>query len=361
LPRGRYTALMTTHYATDLQRWNAVASRDRGANGAFVFAVRTTGVYCRPHCHSRLPLRANVSFYDSWAQAQAAGFRACKRCAPASDAADEPVLAIVREACRTLESSESGVTLTDLAAAAGMSRFHFHRVFKKHVGVTPKQYALAQRARRYKDVLGGERSITSAIYEAGFGSPARAYEVANEVLGMTAGAYRAGGAGERIAFGTASTSLGFIAVAATSRGICAIEFADDEAALADSLRARFPKAQLSEDEPALRSAVARVVGHVDQPDAGLDLPLDIRGTAFQLRVWQALRRIPPGTTATYAEVAAQIGAPRAARAVASACAANPVALAIPCHRVRRSDGGEGGYRWGLQRKRALVLGESGRR
>jgi AraC family transcriptional regulator, regulatory protein of adaptative response / methylated-DNA-[protein]-cysteine methyltransferase len=348
---------MTTDYRTEAERWEAVRARDTEARGAFVFAVRTTGVYCRPDCRSRLPLRANVRFYDSCGRAEAAGFRPCKRCTPAAAAGTDPMLVAVKAACRALEGAESSIPLAELAASARVSPYHFHRVFKQHIGVTPKQYALAHRARRYKDELAGEGSITEAIYEAGFASAARAYDVAVTGLGMTAGAYRAGGAGERIAFGTAATSLGFLAVAATSRGVCAIEFADDEEALASLLRARFPNAELRADEPALRAALAHVVRYLDRPESALDLPLDIRGTAFQQRVWLAVRRIPLGTTTTYGEIAASIGAPRATRAVASACAANPVALAIPCHRVHRADGGDGGYRWGVERKRSLVRNE----
>jgi AraC family transcriptional regulator of adaptative response/methylated-DNA-[protein]-cysteine methyltransferase len=348
---------MTQHFESDSERWRAVETRDKTADGTFVFAVRTTGVYCRPHCPSRLPLRANVEFYDLAAQAQRAGFRACKRCAPDRDRAPEPALDAVRAACRRIEASQEPLLLEELAAHAGLSPYHFHRIFRKHVGVTPKQYAVAHRLQRYREGLASKRSVTEALFDAGFGSVTRAYETAGDGLGMTARVYRAGGPGERIAFGVASSSLGSVGVAATGRGVCAIEFTGDAGAFEAVLRRRFPNAQLREDEAGLRATLAAIVARIEDADESVALPLDIRGTAFQLRVWQELRRIPSGRTATYREIADAIGAPRAVRAVASACAANPVALAVPCHRVRRSDGGDGGYRWGVERKRALVQKE----
>ena len=348
---------MNHHFETDSERWQAVRTKDRSADGAFVFAVRTTGVYCRPHCHSRLPLRTNVRFYAAPALAESDGFRACKRCSPALPLAPEPALEIARAACRQIETAEVPPSLGELAAAAGLSAYHFHRLFKKHVGVTPKQYATAQRIARFRAGLDAKRPVTDALYDAGFGSATRASESAGARLGMTASAYRAGGAGERIAFATAPSSLGLVAVAATERGVCAIEFADDVPTFESALRARFARADVREDDAVLRAALAAIVRHIDRPSEALDLPMDIRGTAFQQRVWQELRRIPLGATATYAEVAAAIGAPRAVRAVGSACANNPVALAVPCHRVRRSDGGDGGYRWGIDRKRALLRNE----
>jgi AraC family transcriptional regulator of adaptative response/methylated-DNA-[protein]-cysteine methyltransferase len=322
-----------------------------------VFAVRTTGIYCRPNCRSRLPLRSNVRFYTEPALAESAGYRACKRCAPAQAQSPEPALEIVHAACRQIEMAETPPPLAELAAAAGLSPFHFHRVFKKTVGVTPKQYAAAHRLDRFRAGLDAKRAVTDALYDAGFGSASRASEYADAGLGMTATTYRAGGAGERIAFATAPSSLGLVAVAATERGVCAIEFADDVPTFESALRARFARADVREDDAVLRAALAAIVRHIDRPSEALDLPMDIRGTAFQQRVWQELRRIPLGATATYAEVAAAIGAPRAVRAVGSACANNPVALAVPCHRVRRSDGGDGGYRWGIDRKRALLRNE----
>ena len=348
---------MNQHFETDSERWQAVQSRDRSADGAFVFAVRTTGVYCRPHCHSRLPLRANVRFYAAPGLAESDGFRACKRCSPALPLAPEPALEIARAACRRIEASEVPPALGELAAAAGLSVYHFHRLFKKHVGVTPKQYAAAQRLARFRAGLDAKRPVTDALYDAGFGSATRAAESAGAGLGMTASAYRAGGAGEQISFTSAVSSLGLVGVAATQRGVCAIEFADDLASFERALRSRFPRADVAADDAGLSATVAAVVRHVDTPAMALDLPLDVRGTAFQQRVWEALRRIPDGTTATYADVARVIGAPRAVRAVGAACGKNPVALAIPCHRVVRSDGGEGGYRWGVDRKRAILRSE----
>jgi AraC family transcriptional regulator of adaptative response/methylated-DNA-[protein]-cysteine methyltransferase len=351
---------MNHHFETDSERWQAVRTKDRSADGAFVFAVRTTGVYCRPHCHSRLPLRTNVRFYAAPALAESDGFRACKRCSPALPLAPEPALEIARAACRQIETAEVPPSLGELAAAAGLSAYHFHRLFKKHVGVTPKQYATAQRIARFRAGLDAKRPVTDALYDAGFGSATRASESAGARLGMTASAYRAGGPGECISFATAASSLGLVGVAATQRGVCAIEFADDGAAFERALHLRFPRAAIQADEAGLRTTVDAVVRHIDAPGNALDLPLDVRGTAFQQRVWEALRRIPIGTTATYAEVAAAIGAPRAVRAVGNACGKNPVAVAIPCHRVVRNDGGEGGYRWGADRKQAILQSERAR-
>jgi AraC family transcriptional regulator of adaptative response/methylated-DNA-[protein]-cysteine methyltransferase len=352
---------MNPHFESDAERWRAVQTRDPAADGSFVFAVRTTGVYCRPHCRSRLPLRANVEFHAGAAQAESAGFRACKRCAPDRRHQPQPALDAVRAACRRIETSQEPVRLEELAAAAGLSRYHFHRVFRKHVGVTPTQYAAAQRLQRYREGLASNRSVTEALFDAGFGSASRAYESADCGLGMTATTYRAGGAGERIAFALTASSLGSVGVAATERGVCAIEFAVDGAGFESALRRRFPNARLTEDAIGLRAMLAAIVDRIERGDESVALPLDIRGTAFQLRVWQELRRIPLGSTTSYGEIATAIGAPRAVRAVASACAANPAALAIPCHRVLRRDGGEGGYRWGIGRKRALLLKERVRR
>ena len=302
------------------------------------------------------PAGENVSFHLTCEAARQAGFRPCKRCRP-DEPAGERQAALVRRACRAIEVAETPPTLTELAGAAGLSPHHFHRVFKDVTGVTPKAYAVARRAERLQAGLQQAASVTEAIYDAGFNAPSRFYEGAPARLGMTPGAYRAGGKGEAIRFSVGDCSLGAILVAATAKGVCAITFGEDPSALVHGLQDRFPNAELAGGDPAFEATVARVVAAVEAPGTGLDLPLDIRGTAFQQRVWQALRAIPPGRTATYAEIAAALGAPAAVRAVAGACAANTLAVAIPCHRVIRSDGALSGYRWGVERKAALLRRE----
>jgi len=348
---------MSGLFQTPGERWKAVTERDRSADGAFVFAVRTTGVYCRPGCSSRAPRRENVSFFARWEEAEGAGFRACKRCAPNS-AEPNAALALVQRACRRIESAEHPLRLSELAGEAGLSPFHFQRLFKRQVGVTPRAYGDAARRRRFQDgLLSGDGSVTDAIYAAGFGSGTRAYDTAPATLGMLPSAYRAGGRGERITFGMVHTPLGYLAVAKTLRGVCALELGDDAERVRAAIAARFPRAELSEDEHALRAELAAAGAYVERPAEGLSLPLDVRGTAFQQRVWSALTQVPAGSTIAYSELARQVGNPRATRAVASACAANPVALAIPCHRAVRSDGAPGEYRWGAERKRTLLRGE----
>ena len=338
-------------------RYDAIRRRDPASDGAFFYGVQTTGVYCRPSCAARLARRENVSFHPTCDAAERAGFRPCKRCRPNEPALGERHAALVRRACRTIDAAETPPALAELAGAAGLSPYHFHRVFKDVTGVTPKAYAAARRANRVQDGLREAGSVTAAIYDAGFNAPSRFYEGAAGRLGMTPGTYRAGGTGEAIRFAVGECSLGSVLVAATAKGVCAIAFGDDPAALLHGLQDRFPKAELVGGDPAFEATVAQVVGAVEAPGTGLDLPLDIRGTAFQQRVWQALRAIPPGRTATYAEVAAALGAPAAVRAVAGACAANTLAVAIPCHRVIRSDGALSGYRWGVERKAALLRRE----
>ena len=347
----------TKAYSTEAQRWEAVVRRDRCADGHFYYSVRTTGVYCRPGCGARQPRRDNVAFYDNRAVAEAAGFRPCKRCRP-----DAPALAtrnaqIIAAACRAIETADETPTLAALARNAGMSQFHFHRLFKSVAGVTPRAYAAACRAKRLHATLPRAGSVTEAFYDAGFNSSGRFYAVADALLGMRPLAFRAGGAGVAIRFAIGQCSLGAILVAATTKGICAIMLGDDADRLMRDLQDRFPKAQLVGGDKDFERLVAQVVGLVERPGAIAELPFDLRGTAFQQRVWQALRAIPPGTTATYSDVAKRIGRPHAVRAVANACAANPVAIAIPCHRVVRRDGGLGGYRWGIDRKRALLARE----
>jgi AraC family transcriptional regulator of adaptative response/methylated-DNA-[protein]-cysteine methyltransferase len=339
---------------TDEQRWEAVRRRDPAAVGAFYYSVRTTGVYCRPTCAARLPRRENVDFHATCGDAERAGFRPCKRCRP-----NEPALGVrqalaVQKACRLIETSETLPSLAMLAEAAGLSRFHFHRIFKEVTGVTPKAYGDACRARRMRQELDACDTVTEALYGAGFNSNGRFYASAPEVLGMTATRFRAGGEGTVIRFAVGECSLGSILVAATDKGVCAIALGNDPNALVRALQDRFSNAKLVGGDREFEQQVAKVVGFVEKPARGLDLPLDIRGTAFQRRVWDAIRAIPPGSTATYTELAKRLGRPKSVRAVAQACASNAIAVAIPCHRVVRMDGSLAGYRWGVERKRALL-------
>ena len=343
--------------SSDEARWRAVERRDRTADGAFVYSVRTTGVYCRPGCAARLPRRENVAFHDSCAEAERVGFRPCKRCRPNEPALAEQHSAAVARACRMIEEAEEVPSLAALAQAEGLSRFHFHRLFKAVTGVTPKAYAAAHRGKRVRAELTQSGTVTEAIYGAGFNSNGRFYAAAPDLLGMTPTQFRAGGSGNVIRFAVGQCSLGAILVAATEKGVCAIELGDDPEALVRDLQNIFPKARLVGGDAAFERLVAKVVGFVEEPAQGLELPLDIRGTAFQQRVWKALRAIPASSTATYSEIARHIGRPKAVRAVAHACASNAIALAIPCHRVVRTDGSLAGYRWGVARKRALLSRE----
>lgn len=339
-------------------RWAAVVARDASQDGAFVFSVRTTGVYCRPSCSARAARPENVRFHASGADAVAAGFRPCKRCTPDLPSLAKRHAALVTEACRRIEAAPEPPKLEQLAAGAGVSAFHFHRVFRSVTGLTPRAYAIAHRGRRVRSELERSTTVTQAIYQSGYNSNGRFYAKAYAVLGMTPTVYRGGGATVEIRFAIGECSLGSILVARSDRGVCAILLGDDPEALARDLQRRFPRAELIGDDPEFDELVAAVVGFVEAPGLGLDLPLDVRGTAFQQRVWQALREIPAGETVSYAEVAGRIGAPAAVRAVAGACAANPLAVAIPCHRVVRTDGSLSGYRWGVERKRALLEREA---
>ncbi|MEO8599151.1 MAG: bifunctional DNA-binding transcriptional regulator/O6-methylguanine-DNA methyltransferase Ada [bacterium] len=339
--------------ATD-PRWALVQVRDPAADQLFVYAVRTTGVYCRPSSPTRLPRPENVEFFDTPAAAEAAGYRPSKRAAADRTSVAAQHAGLVASACRRIETAEELPTLATLAQEAGLSQYHFHRVFKSVVGLTPKGYADAHRARKVRAHLGRSQSVTEAIYDAGFNSNSRFYAASGSLLGMTPTDYRAGGVNAQIRFAVGECSLGSILVAHSERGVCAILLGDDPDALARSLQDTFPRAELIGGDHDFEQLIAKVVGFIETPALGLDLPLDVRGTAFQQRVWQALRAIPAGATASYTEIAARIGAPQAARAVAGACAANTLAVAIPCHRVVRSDGGISGYRWGVERKRALL-------
>jgi AraC family transcriptional regulator, regulatory protein of adaptative response / methylated-DNA-[protein]-cysteine methyltransferase len=338
----------------DEERWQAVKNRDSAFDGKFLFAVRTTGVFCRPSCASRPAKRENVTFFPTVAEAEKAGFRACKRCRPDRLGAPDPQIAAVKRACERIEQAEEAPKLAKLAVSAGLSRYHFHRVFKSITGVTPKAYAVQTRARRAADKLRTAGTVTEAIYDSGFNSSSRFYENTDARLGMTPGAARRGGAGTVIRFAVGQASLGAVLVAATKKGVCAILLGDDPDALVRDLQDRFPRAEFEGGNPEFERMVAEVVGLVEAPAQRLDLPLDIRGTAFQQKVWAALSAIPPGKTATYKEIARAIGQPKAVRAVAQACGANPLAIAIPCHRVVRSDGDLSGYRWGVERKRKLI-------
>ena len=345
-------------FADDESRWQALLRRDPGADGVFFYSVRTTGVYCRPSCAARRARRENVRFHVTGAEAEGAGFRPCKRCRPDQPGLAEQRAAVVARACRLIESAEEAPGLDALAAGAGMSRYHFHRVFTAVTGVTPKAYAAAHRARRVREELARRDTVTEAIYGAGFNSSGRFYAQAPGVLGMTPTDFRGGGDGASIRFAVGACSLGCVLVAATDRGVCAILLGDDRAALQRDLRRRFPRARLLGGDRAFGALVSTVVRFVETPALGLSLPLDVRGTAFRQRVWQALREVPAGSTTTYTRIAARIGAPKAVRAVAQACASNALAVAIPCHRVVRSDGALAGYRWGVRRKRALLAREA---
>lgn len=344
---------MIHKYATDEARWTAVQQRDREADGAFLFGVVTTGVYCRPGCASRTPRRENVRFFTTSADAERAGLRSCKRCVPTADAPDDRA-ELVRRACAIIDGTETPPTLTDLAEALGVSRFHFQRLFKQVIGVSPKQYALARRRDRLEAQLRGAESVTSALYDAGLTSSSQLYGSEQMSLGMKPTEYRKGGAGQHLRIATARSYLGWVAVAATERGISAIELGDTPEAVEQRVRDRFPAATFAENDADFAEAVAQVVAFLEQPARGLGLPLDIQGTAFQRRVWDALRQVPAGSTVSYTQLANQIGSPTAARAVAGACAANTLAVAIPCHRVVRENGDLSGYRWGIERKRTLL-------
>jgi len=352
-------------YADDDERWQAVATNDGDADGSFVYAVATTGVYCRPSCRSRRPNRENVRFFETAQDAREAGFRPCKACRPDELFAPDRDTALVEAVCRRIEAADAPLSLDDLAEDFHLSPSHLRRVFRAVTGVTPKQYAGAARAGRLRGLLSGaieggpdaQRSISSAIYAAGFESGSRVYATAARTLGMTPSAMCSGGAGEAIRFAVAPCYLGLVLIAATDRGLCAVEFGDSPEALRETLRQRFPRARIVENDPGFSAWVAATLAYIETPSRGLDLPLDIQGTAFQRLVSDALREIPVGTTSSYTQVAARIGRPSSARAVARACASNHLAVVVPCHRVVRANGDVSGYRWGIDRKRAILARE----
>src|SRR6201997_2766433 len=343
----------------DDPRWARIVARDKTADGHLWYSVYTTGVYCRPSCPSRTANPHNIQLYDTLESAKATGFRPCKRCNPDGPSIECENAALVARACRIIEESEEEPSLEVLAAVVGRSPTYFHRLFKAATGVTPKDYAAAHRAAKVQQGLASGSSVTEAIYDAGFNSSGRFYEKSTGMLGMTPSQYRAGGANEEIKFAVGQNSLGTILVASSKKGVASILLGDDPDELVRDLQDRFPKARLIGGDRDYEALVAQVVGLIETPGADVNLPLDVRGTAFQRRVWQALQEIPVGETVSYAEVARRIGSPRATRAVAGACAANNLAVAIPCHRVVRNDGSLSGYAWGIDRKRMLIARESG--
>jgi AraC family transcriptional regulator of adaptative response/methylated-DNA-[protein]-cysteine methyltransferase len=340
-------------------RWARVVARDKTADGHFWYSVSTTGVYCRPSCPSRVANPRNVRLHATLASAKATGFRPCRRCNPDGPSNEVENAALVAKACRLIEQSADAPSLEELADTIGLSQSYFHRVFKAVTGLTPKAYAAAHRARKLRQELASAGTVTEAMYGAGFNSSGRFYEKSTDMLGMKPSRYRAGGIDEEIKFAVGQTSLGAILVASSKKGVVAILLGDDADELVRDLQDRFPSARLIGADRGYEALVAQVVGFVEKPALGLNLPLDIRGTAFQQRVWRALKRIPSGETVCYADIARRIGAPKAVRAVASAIAANNVAVAIPCHRVIRNDGSLSGYAWGVERKRELIRRESG--
>ncbi len=338
----------------DDPRWARIVARDKTTDGHLWYSVLTTGIYCRASCASRTANPKNVQLHDTLESAKATGFRPCQRCNPDGPSIEAENAALVARACRIIEESEEEPSLEELANAVGRSPSYFHRMFKAAAGVTPKDYAAAHRATKVRHGLASGSTVTEAIYDAGFNSSGRFYEKSTDMLGMTPSQYRAGGANEEIKFAVGQTSLGAILVASTKKGVAAILLGDDPEELVRNLQDRFPKAHLIGADRDYEALVARVVGFVEEPRIGLNLPLDVRGTAFQERVWKALQEVPAGATVSYAEIARRIGAPRAVRAVAGACTANKLAVAIPCHRVVRNDDAPSGYAWGVDRKRILI-------
>jgi AraC family transcriptional regulator, regulatory protein of adaptative response / methylated-DNA-[protein]-cysteine methyltransferase len=349
-----------SHFKDDKSRWIAVTTRNRGADGYFWYGVKSTGVYCRPQCPSKPARRENVTFHNSCTEAEKSGYRPCKRCRPNESDLEHINNASIAKACRLIEQSEGALPLDILASSIGMSRFHFHRMFKAVTSVTPKQYAVAQRSKRIAVELLGANSVTTAIYNGGFNSSSRFYEKAQGILGMKPSTYKRGGIGEDIQYHISKCSMGYLLVAATVKGICSIRFGDSAAELKAELETLFPRANVLQGDPSFQKTVSETLAFIEKPQALFNLPLDIRGTVFQQKVWSALQKIPLGETASYQAVANSIGSPAAVRAVAGACAANPVAVVVPCHRVIKTDGALSGYRWGVARKEKLLKREGAR-
>ncbi|GAA5482734.1 bifunctional DNA-binding transcriptional regulator/O6-methylguanine-DNA methyltransferase Ada [Haloferula sargassicola] len=352
----RGVARSQSRFRTDDERWDGVARNAPQADGHYFYAVKSTGVYCRPSCASRIPLRRNVVFFESPKAAEGAGFRPCKRCQPDQPEAD-PHARTIEQACRFLQAAEDDPSLEALAKAVGMSKHHFHRLFVQRMGMTPKAYRKEIRAERMRGKLAEGGSVTRAIYEAGYQSSRQFYEEATRILGMSPKTYRSGGKGEQICFAVGTCSLGAVLVASSLKGICALSLGDDPEKLVEELERRFAHAELMGGDPHYQRLVARVIGLIDSASGDWNLPLDLRGTAFQQRVWRALQDVPSGARVSYSELAERLGTPGAVRAVASACAANKLAIAIPCHRVVRRDGSVSGYRWGVERKQQLLKRE----
>lgn len=339
----------------DDQLWQAVVAKDARFDGQFVFAVSSTGVYCRPSCPSRRAHRERVKFYDLPEAAEQAGFRACLRCQPRRARIMDPQVELVQRVCRLLDSNETeSLTLADLATQSGVSQFHLQRTFKRVMGISPRQYLAARKMDNFKTLVRKGESVTTSLYESGFNSSSRLYEHAAEELGMTPATYSRGGRGMNISYTITASPMGRLLVAVTERGVCAVRMADSNAELETDLREEFPNAELKRDDSALRESVQKILNHLEKNEPRLDLPLDIKATAFQRQVWEHLRAIPYGETVSYGDVAKALGKPGAVRAVGRACATNPVALVIPCHRVVREDKTLGGYRWGLDRKKKLL-------
>ncbi|MFY0679373.1 MAG: bifunctional DNA-binding transcriptional regulator/O6-methylguanine-DNA methyltransferase Ada [Thalassovita sp.] len=335
--------------------WTSVLARDQNPEPRFLYAVKSTGIYCRPSCPSRRPLRKNVEFFPSGQLAEQNGYRACLRCHPDAIPPEAQLAERVAQACQEIDQSEREPTLADLAALTDLSPFHLQRTFKQVLGVTPKAYARANRRRKVRQLIAQtDGSITAAVYDAGYNSSSRFYETATQALGMSPSQLRRGGAGVRILFAIGDCRLGVVLIASTDKGVCALLLGDTPEAVLEDLQSRFPNAELIGDDPHYQALIGHILPFVEAPKLGFDLPLDIQGTAFQTRVWAALRDIPVGDTASYSEIANQIGAPKSSRAVAQACGANPLAIVVPCHRVVRADGGLSGYRWGVDRKAQIL-------
>jgi len=352
--------MASTQFTPEDARWNAVSENNSNADGAFYYAVITTGIYCRPSCKSRLPNRDNVEYFTTCDDAEAAGYRACKRCKPAAISKTEEIEGKIIHACRIIEESKTSIKLDDLATKVNLSPYHFHRIFKKIVGITPKQYTTRHQSLRFQKSLKSSPSVTDAIYSAGYGSSGSAYDKKRDQLAMKPKVYRQGAGGVTITYGIAQCFLGWVIVAATDRGICAIEFGDDPETLPELVQIRFPNAQLNKADIGLKTLIEEVVNYINSPKNTFQVPLDIKGTAFQQQVWEVLRQIQPGETMSYTDVAERIGKPNAVRAVASACASNKLAVVIPCHRVISKSGKIGGYRWGTERKQRLLKSEQDR-